>query len=74
MMKFFKQLGKSGQTSVEYILLIAVVVVMINTVMQRVKEYVFAEQDNCTSESKSLVCKYERLLKQDQFRRFTLIH
>ena len=61
-----------GQTSVEYIMMVMVVVVILNTVMKQVKDYVLGDSNNCTATSTSIVCKFKNALESDDFRYFTL--
>jgi len=51
---------QSGQTSIEYILLLAVVVFMITTIMKNVKNRFIAEQTPCPISDKSLGCMIAR--------------
>lgn len=48
-----------GQTVVEYILLMFVMVVVIISGMGQVKEWFLANSDNCDGNTKSFVCKMD---------------
>ena len=49
--------SKSGQTSVEYILLVLVMVTIGMTLFGRIKGWMAGEADNCTPQSTSLSCR-----------------
>lgn len=51
---------EQGQTVVEYILLMFVMVVVIISGMGQVKEWFLANSDNCTANTKSFVCKMDQ--------------
>jgi len=51
---------QSGQTSVEYILLLVVVMFMIITIMRNVKNRLIAQQNPCPITDKSLGCTISR--------------
>ena len=62
-----------GQTSVEYILLVAVVVIVLFSVFSIVKERVLAGAENCVPGQKSLVCQFHRIFSDSEFRYFRLV-
>ncbi len=69
--------SKTGQTSVEYILLVSVIMTMLFGVTKQIRGFLFDDADNCTQGSKSLVCKLENSFKfgggeGQGFRFFTL--
>ncbi|MFT6069194.1 MAG: Flp pilus assembly pilin Flp [Bacteriovoracaceae bacterium] len=49
-----------GQTVVEYVLLMFVMVIVIISGMGQVKEWFLANSDNCNGNSKSFVCKMDK--------------
>ena len=74
---FFKKLKESGQTSVEYILMLAVVMIMIINILGAVKERLIAEQTPCPPNDDSIGCTIFRAVASfgttdDNFRFFTL--
>ena len=48
-----------GQTSVEYIFLIAVIISIMFSAFQLLKEKVLADIGNCSRASTSLICQFE---------------
>jgi len=65
----------SGQAMVEYILLLVVLVAIITSVMQTVKDRLFAQEGNCTKESQSFICKLDKVVnfgKDSDYKYFTL--
>jgi hypothetical protein len=66
----------SGQAIVEYILLLVVVVAIVTTVMKSVKTQLFADEGNCTKDSKSFICLLSRVVKyggeDNNFKYFSL--
>ncbi len=65
-------MSKSGQTSVEYSLLLLVVITLIISIMGHVRSYILANQGNCKPTSKSIACTLERLYSPDSYRFYTL--
>jgi len=77
--KLFKAIKKcqTGQTSIEYILLISVVITMLIGVSKQIESYLLADAGNCKADSKSIVCRLENAFKfgggdGKGFRYFTL--
>ncbi|RLA62591.1 MAG: hypothetical protein DRQ88_08170 [Epsilonproteobacteria bacterium] len=70
-----KKLLKSedGQTAVEYILLIAVMSTIAFSIMKIAKERLLADADNCSPESKSMVCLFKNLYDKRDFVYFTIM-
>jgi Flp pilus assembly pilin Flp len=66
----------SGQAIVEYILLLVVMVAIITTIMKSVKTQLFADEGNCTKESKSFICLLSKVVKfggdDNDFKYFSL--
>lgn len=62
--------NEDGQTAVEYILMLMVVVAILFSVMTQVKGYLIADAGKCTPTSKSLVCSFDRALTFGGFKRF----
>ena len=62
-----------GQTAVEYILMLAVILLILLSVFSIIRERVLAGAENCTPEQKSLICRFHRIFSDDQFRFFRLI-
>ena len=62
-----------GQTAVEYLLLLAVMIAISISVFGVIKEQVLAGANNCTPEQKSLVCQFHRVFSHGQFRYFRLV-
>lgn len=48
-----------GQTTVEYMLILVVVVGLAITFMKQVQTFVIGEADNCRPNSQSLICRFE---------------
>ena len=65
--------NKRGQTAVEYILLVAVIVIILFAVFSIIKERVLAGTENCTSGQKSLICQFHRIFSDSEFRYFRLV-
>ena len=64
--------SKKGQTAVEYLLMLIVVVTLIYTFMGKVKEYFFAERGSCTESSTSFICQFEKMYNNQNFRWFVI--
>ncbi len=58
--RFSSQLRDRGQTSVEYILMIAVVAYMIITIMGNIRDQLIAEQTPCPANDTSIGCTISR--------------
>lgn len=54
------QTNQGGQTSIEYILLLVVVMFMIISIMKTIKQRLIAEQNPCPISDKSLGCTISR--------------
>ena len=65
--------NERGQTAVEYILLIAVLLLIMLSVFSIIKQRVLAGAENCTPGQKSLVCRFHRIFSDSDFRFFRLI-
>ncbi|MBT3586069.1 MAG: hypothetical protein HN509_14280 [Halobacteriovoraceae bacterium] len=59
---------EEGQTAIEYVLLLVVVIAMIYTLGGRLKIFMLGDKGNCTDSSKSIVCSFERRFTQEGFR------
>lgn len=79
--RFFKNLfsplkSESGQTAVEYILMVAVVAILIFTMMNKIRDRLLARNLPCPPEDRSLGCSLSRasstLGTYSNFRYFTL--
>lgn len=55
---------EEGQTVVEYILLMFVMVIVIISAMGQVQEWFLADAKNCTENSKSFTCKMDKTFNQ----------
>jgi Flp pilus assembly pilin Flp len=67
---------QSGQTAIEYVLLLVVVSTLVTAVAGNIKEYFLADAGNCTAQSKSLVCTFETQFEKvglADFRYFTVM-
>ncbi|MBL6989366.1 MAG: hypothetical protein ISR65_06295 [Bacteriovoracaceae bacterium] len=53
-----KKPKNSGQTTVEYILLLAAVAFLIFSVMGKLKMYLLGDAKNCNANSKSIMCSF----------------
>ncbi len=65
-------LNNKGQTSVEYVLMIVVVVTMLMSVMDIVRSSVLGDAKNCTPQSKAIICSFERAFNMEDLRYFTI--
>jgi hypothetical protein len=65
--------NKLGQTSVEYILMIAVMSTIGFSIMKIVKERILQDADTCTETSKSLICMFQGLYDRRDFVYFTIL-
>lgn len=72
-MKKFLLSNKLGQTSVEYILMVAVMSTIGFSIMKIVKERILQDADKCTESSKSLVCMFQTLYDRRDFVYFTIL-
>ena len=71
--KFMDKLSRvkeSGQTSVEYILLFAVVIIMTLALMQQIKDRIIGDIDNCESNNQSIGCKIKAAFPTGGYERF----
>lgn len=74
---YIKKAHQSGQTSLEYILLLAVVMFMIVNILGKVKDQLVAEQNPCPATDQSIGCTISRAVSSfgtsdETFRFFTL--
>ncbi|ATH07998.1 hypothetical protein BIY24_08545 [Halobacteriovorax marinus] len=69
-MKFLK--GQRGQTSVEYVMLIAVMVTIMGSVLQTVKSSILGDARNCAPNSTAIVCSFQRSFNIEDLRYFTI--
>ena len=70
--KFLKYLSESGQTAVEYILLLVVASVIAFKMGDLLKEKILGETDNCTPESNSFYCQVISIYSGSNFKRFVI--
>lgn len=68
--KELKKLAKKGQTAVEYIVLMAIIVSIIITLMKKVREYLLADIDTCTPQSTQVICAWKNMFDQQNAFRF----
>lgn len=68
MNKFAPLSSKSGQTSVEYILLLLVVMLITFSAMEQVRRFFLPEGDRCVGNDRALVCQFERIYNLDDLR------
>lgn len=54
------KLKSQGQTTIEYMLMLIVVMSLAVTFMKQVQTFVIGEADNCRPNSQSLICRFER--------------
>ena len=64
--------NNKGQTSVEYVLMIAVVVTMLMSVMGIVRTAILGDTKNCTPDSKAIICSFERAFSFQDLRYFSI--
>ena len=66
--------GQKGQTAIEYVFMLIVVVTMMYSVMGMVKNFLVTESGECGPSDEALVCRMQRVLRSDGgFRYFKLI-
>ena len=53
--------GQKGQTVVEYVLFLVVILTVFSAVYSIVREKVLGDKGSCTASSTSLICKFEKL-------------
>lgn len=69
-----KFLGSKGQTAVEYLLLMSVVITMMFTIMGKVKAWFLSDTGTCTSGKFSFVCVAKGVFGKDAtFQTFKLM-
>lgn len=61
-----------GQTAVEYVMLIAVMVTIMGSVLSTVRSAILGDARNCTPDSKAIVCSFERSFNVEDLRYFTI--
>jgi hypothetical protein len=54
------KLKSRGQTTIEYMLMLIVVISLAVTLMKQIKIFVIGEAENCNENSPSLICTLER--------------
>ncbi|OUR95310.1 hypothetical protein A9Q84_15845 [Halobacteriovorax marinus] len=64
--------NENGQTAVEYILLLAVMVAIMTSILATVRTRILGDSANCTPASRSVICNFERTLNVQDLRRFTI--
>jgi uncharacterized protein (UPF0333 family) len=64
--------NNKGQTSVEYVLMIAVVITMLMSVMDIVKTSILGDSKNCQPQSKAIICTFERAFNFQDLRYFSI--
>ena len=52
---------EKGQTTIEYILFLLVIVVVFSSFYSLVKDKVLGDKGNCQASSTSLICQFEKL-------------
>jgi hypothetical protein len=65
-----KQLGHSGQTAVEYILLFAIVIVMTLALMKQIKDRMVGDISDCGPNSQALGCKIKGAFPSGGYQNF----
>lgn len=71
--KFESHLKSSlGQTSLEYILMLIVVVVLVKSATGIIQAALLGDKGQCTDQSTSMICKFENLTNFGDFRYFIL--
>ncbi|WP_372655604.1 hypothetical protein [Halobacteriovorax sp.] len=64
--------SNKGQTSVEYVMLIAVMVTIMGSVLQIVKSSILGDAQNCAPNSTAIVCSFQRSFNVEDLRYFTI--
>lgn len=64
--------NQKGQTSVEYILMLVVVVTIITSVMGIVKRNLLGDGKDCAPNSKAFYCQFKALYEINNFRDFKI--
>lgn len=64
--------NEKGQTSVEYVLMIAVVVTLLMSIMGIVRTAILGDAKNCSPQSTAIICTFERAFNMDDLRFFTI--
>lgn len=52
--------GPKGQTTVEYMLLLLVVMGLAVTFMGRAREFILGNSQECNAQNRSMICNFER--------------
>lgn len=66
-----KKLSQKGQTAVEYIVLMAIIVSIIIGLMKKVRQFLLADVNSCTPQSTQVICAWQRMFdQQNAFRYF----
>jgi hypothetical protein len=67
------KLGQKGQTSIEYVMMMAVVVALAVSIMGIVRERVLGPGGECPPGDKSILCSFENIFNRtDGFRYFSI--
>ena len=69
-----KLLSSKGQTSVEYIFMLAVSAVLVKSASGIIQDRLIGDAGKCTKQSESILCKFENITNFGNFRYFTLKH
>ena len=64
--------NNKGQTSVEYVLMVAVVITMLMSVMGIVRTAILGDAANCVPQSKAIICTFERAFSFQDLRYFSI--
>lgn len=61
-----------GQTTVEYILLMIVVISIVISAMTQAQVFLLGNGESCTAQSRSVICQFERAFNFGDMRYFQL--
>lgn len=64
--------SEKGQTSVEYVMLIVVMVTIMTSVLQIVKSSILGDAQNCAPNSTAIICSFEKSFNVEDLRYFTI--
>lgn len=68
----FSCLPDRGQTSIEYLLMLLVVVILITSAMKQVKKFMIGGDGECTENNKSIICEFDRIYTRANFKFYTI--
>lgn len=68
--KDMKRHSNKGQTAFEYVVLMAVIVIVILGIMKKVRDYLLVDIDKCTPQSSNVVCIWKNQFDQENSFRF----